>query len=322
MFQWVRYTLLVVILLTSQPVVGQLDDVAVVGYFMDANTGDTIPVGKVEWVGVNGYQVSGESMVSPYSGMDLGLFYGTDQMLFFSAHGYTTRMAEIDLGARSHSAKANSLLEVHMDVLLTPLVDTLRPDTNRQRLGKCVLSTGKVPLKWTTEQAALVYPIVRRTDEQRKERLRRLRETPPSVQVAIYGNVRDEWSLLPIENVKVLIKGSDGTLVESVTDKTGFFRCALFFDRSYRIEYRSEGRLSKIVDIDTQGIPSADRRGGFGMNIEIRLFADIEGEDLSFLQQPIGKAAFSYTTHWLAWDLDYSASILERLQTILKRHRP
>jgi hypothetical protein len=303
------------------PAHAQLPDVLLTGYLLDAATGDTIPMGEVASVGVNGYSRSDLSYVSPYSGMNMDLSFGADQMLYFSARGYTTRMAELDLGSNKPGNSTTSYIELHMDVPMMRLADTLRLDTDRRRLGKCVLTGGNIPMKWTTDEAQQAFTFARMKEGERIDRFRYMRATDPKVQIAVFGKVKEEWTEAPLSGTRILVKGSDDTAQEVITDRSGFYRMALIYNRTYRLEYRSEGRLSKIVEIDTQGIPGSERGAGFGMNIDMRLFAEIPGEDLSFLQQPIGRAAYSADKKTIEWDMGYTMPLLERLQGILKKHR-
>jgi len=298
----------------------QPPDVLLLGDYIDAVTGDTIREGHVDIVDVGTKAVSDSYHLSVYNGLDVPLSLGAHHMLYFNAPGYTTRLVDVDLSARKPDKSVADMVEIRMHIAMTPLPDSKRPDTNFRRLGKCRFVGGGKEPEWDTEDAAKAFPIRRTKANERLDHSRVLMKARREAPVAIVGAITDHWTEQPIADAEVHVAGNDGTTAIWKMGVKGVYQGELAFDRVYTLVYKAAGRQPKIVVIDTEAIPGADRKGGFGMDLNMRLFADIPGEDLSFLKEPIGRAAYAPDTRTLAWDMAYSGPRLQRLKALLDRH--
>lgn len=298
----------------------QPPDVLVLGDYIDAVTGDTVRNGHVDIVDVDRKAITDTYHLSVYSGMDVPLTLGGHHMLYFNAPGYTTRLVDIDLSARQPDKSVVDLIELRMYIPLMPLVDKARPDTNFRRLGKCRFVGGAKEPVWDSEEAARSFTVQRTKTNERLDHSRALMKARREAPVAIVGAITDHWTDKPIADAEVHVSGDDGTERIWRPGANGLYQGELLFDRLYTLVYRAEGRLPKIVRINTAAVPDADRKGGFGMDLNMRLFADIPGEDLSFLKEPIGLAAYAPDSRTMAWDMEYTGPRLQRLKALLDRH--
>jgi hypothetical protein len=91
---------------------------------------------------------------------------------------------------------------------------------------------------------------------------------------------------------------------------------------SYSISFSRPDLVGKRLLIHPNTIPAGAHEPGFRANVDIRLFAPIPAEDLSFLQEPIGILVYDAGQENMGWDMDYSGPLLQRLNTILQRHAP
>lgn len=139
----------------------------------------------------------------------------------------------------------------------------------------------------------------------------------------IYGYVRDHWTKDKIPGAEVLVTvdgaGTNSTILH--TDAFGFYACSLPFDGTYNITYSQIGMVSKTIVLDMHNVPVEDRVAGFGAHVDVRLFPPISGEDLSFLDEPLGRMSYDPALQNMAWDMQITAPLLERLDAILKRSR-
>ena len=108
--------------------------------------------------------------------------------------------------------------------------------------------------------------------------------------------------------------GMDSTVV---ADAKGYYEMKMTFDQPFRVEYAANGKVAKIVEIDPRTVPNKERKQGFVVWTDITLFEPVPGADFSFLDEPIGKSAYDAKSGTMAWDMDYSLPIMERLNNLL-----
>jgi hypothetical protein len=125
----------------------------------------------------------------------------------------------------------------------------------------------------------------------------------------VYGKIRQYERDAPLHGAEVHLSRNGSHVVTVQCDSVGYYGISLDVGQQYVLDYRSPGRVSKTVWIDLRGVPADD--GGYGMNVDVRLFAPQDGVDVSFLQEPIGKAAYDSTAHGIRWDMEYTAPRME-----------
>lgn len=139
--------------------------------------------------------------------------------------------------------------------------------------------------------------------------------------VNIFGYVREHWTRAKIVGAEVSIRRDEEQAPSAVlrTDAFGFYAYAFAYDTVYHLTYSYADRVTKTVTLDLRNIPVADREGGFGSNVDVHLFPPIPGEDLSFLDQPMGRMRYNPALQNVEWDMAITAPIQERLNAILER---
>lgn len=130
----------------------------------------------------------------------------------------------------------------------------------------------------------------------------------------IYGAVREHEANMPLPGALVRVSVGDRPLVTMQCDSSGRYEVLLDVGRTYAITYEASGRVSKNVRIDLTRTPKDD--GGYGMNVDVRLFEPMPGVDVAFLQEPIGLAAYDSTAQNVVWDMDYTAPRMQRLNAL------
>lgn len=132
--------------------------------------------------------------------------------------------------------------------------------------------------------------------------------------VRIYGVVRAYEANVPLQGAIVRVSVGTLPLVTMQCDSIGRYEVVLDVGRTYQLSYEAPGHVSKNVQVDLTTTPKDD--GGYGMSVDVRLFPPVPGVDVSFLVDPIGKAAYDSTSQNIAWDMDYTAPLMQRLNTL------
>lgn len=298
---------------------GQMDDVRITGHFIDAVSKDTLTRGHITVIDLEKRQKRSITMIQPVTGDLASLARGEHVMLYFSAPGHITRLAEFDLSGAKATRSGGKYTEVHMEIELAPLQDTLRADTNFRRVGKCMAE--RSALVWSSDAEMASFPVTERNEKEFATDRALRKSVQHKVPVAVFGVVKDEWTQRPIQGATIELKDDGGNVTTASSGANGGYTLSLEYDRLYTVAYSAPGMLVKCVLVDTREIPDRERMGGYGLNVDIRLFGELAGEDLSFLREPIGRAGWSEAIKNLMWDVDYTAPRLEKLKTVLDRHR-
>lgn len=138
--------------------------------------------------------------------------------------------------------------------------------------------------------------------------------------VYVYGTVKDQYTAKKLEDVVVTIYKNGGKLQEVSSNASGKYEFTLDYGADYKIVYSRIGWVSKNYTVDTRNVPEEQRVGGEGMNVEMTLFQELPGMDFSILQQPIGKAKYSAEKTGLDWDWDYTASVQNEVNRLIKEY--
>jgi hypothetical protein len=129
----------------------------------------------------------------------------------------------------------------------------------------------------------------------------------------IQGAVKNKDTMKKMENVTVTVYQNGSVYDSFETTSNGRYKFELPLGSSYSIKFSTEEFLSKAVNLDTRNIPEEDRAGGFVMDMDMTLFAYVEGFDKSILDQPIGKASFDPLKNSIEFDFEYTADVTQQI---------
>ena len=138
--------------------------------------------------------------------------------------------------------------------------------------------------------------------------------------VYVFGTVKDHSSAKKIDGVVVTVFKNGGKLMEVISNGSGKYEVNLDYGSDYKLVYSKPGLVSKNLQIDTRNVPEEERVGGHGMNIDMTMFNDIPEVDFSVLNNPIGKAKFYSDKNDIGWDLDYTATIQNEVNRLIKEY--
>ncbi len=303
---------------------GQDWDVYLSGTISDAANGAPIPFAEVEVVdqldtallGGSISTANGAFLVELYSG---AMIEGGYYLLEFKAPEHRSRMAVIDVSGADRELELNTAWRIHMDVSLTPASDTT---SKEPLLGFCTFDKSGRNLRWATAETRKAYPIERYLDPRIGASLGLVDSVYRQEGTMVDGRVYDHWTGAGLEGATVRMNSDQGFSTELITDENGYYATNLPYDHVIDIAYTHPDKVSKRVQLDLRNIPEADRVSGFRAVVDMRLFAPLPGEDLSFLAEPIGISRYDPATRNMAWDLSVSKPLLTRQEEILRRHTP
>lgn len=296
----------------------QRETVFISGYIRDALTGEALQGchvevrqdrgGIVRRIPVNG---SGEFLGEVSSTAEGSPRY----TVYFEKEGYVPLAWRIDVSGLGSPRSTSSGWSISYDVQLTP-------GKGGFRRSKCVFKGQDIGFKCTgrpadASRSKYSFQVVATVHQDQLAAI----DTLPGLN--IYGYVLDHWTLEKIAGaeVSIIVEGDDAERAMLRTDVFGFYSYHLAYDKTYRITYASDSMVRKTLTIDLHDVPQENRQPGYDAYITVRLFAPIPDEDLSFLEQPVGRLSYNKEHQNMEWDLQYTAPLMERLDAILARSR-
>lgn len=136
----------------------------------------------------------------------------------------------------------------------------------------------------------------------------------PAQDLTVFGVVKNEGDGQGIPGARVIVKNKGTEIGRVVTDSLGRYSFELVMRLNYAVYYEADGRVTKWLRIATRDVDVEKNPGGFGMNLDMRLFEPELGTDYSILKdEPIGMASYSVEEDNMVWDLKHTARIKDTL---------
>jgi hypothetical protein len=123
-----------------------------------------------------------------------------------------------------------------------------------------------------------------------------------------------------LDGAEIILYKNNKEVTKIITDKSGKANFILEPDNEYLIKFTKTGFVSKSLKMDTRNVPDSDIREGtaFGSAPVVELFQEIEGLDVSILNQPAGILVYSKATKNFDYDMNYTKSIQAQVQEMLR----
>ena len=296
----------------------QLEKLFIDGRFLDAATGEPIIDARMLVTDSLDKQYTFSSGASARGEFSAFLYSGAHYVLRFEAEGYASRCAVIDLKADRDWPDVAYVWRIKMEVPLSRPGEV--PAAQAGCDWRCTYHARTNKLEWREPYAQEHFPVVVAKNEGTPEEIEMSHARSDNRYLLVKGSVRDMRDDSPLPGARVTFlpgSGSDSTIV---ADARGNYEMKMTFDQLFRVRYEAEGKVAKIVEIDPRTVPQKERKQGFVAWTDITLFAPVPDADFSFLEEPIGRAAYDPKTRTIAWDMDYSLPIMERLNAILEGH--
>ena len=139
-----------------------------------------------------------------------------------------------------------------------------------------------------------------------------LAQTDAHLQVS--GTIKDEDSGRKLPGCVIVIF-QDGVEYDRLDgDNNAGYSIELPIPHSYTFRYERDGFVSKKVVLDASQVPDEDVVKGFGFDLDMTLFKEIDGFDTSILDTPIGMGMYDAGTGKFKFDLDHTDRIKLRLE--------
>ncbi len=134
----------------------------------------------------------------------------------------------------------------------------------------------------------------------------------------VAGSVKKEETNKRFEGVTITVKRNGSVWKTLESPDNGKFDVSLPPDAIYTFEFSKAGHVTKRVEFSTKNVPPEDAKYGFEFPMEMNLFEEIDGLDVSILDKPIAKIGFNPGSGYMDYDPDYTKSIQKELDRLKK----
>ena len=131
--------------------------------------------------------------------------------------------------------------------------------------------------------------------------------------IHIYGAVKEMETNHKLESVLVQVTQDGKTFDSYTTSGSSKFEFDLPLGHLYEINFSKSDYVGKKIQINTKYIPEEDQEGGFKLDLDMSLFAYIEGFNEAILDEPIGIAAYDAERNSIEFDFDYTRQIMNKV---------
>ncbi len=145
--------------------------------------------------------------------------------------------------------------------------------------------------------------------------------TANAVDLRLYGEVTEFGSHHNIGDVLVRVY-RDGVKEHAFnTGIGGKYSVELERGGNYIIRFSKPGCITKCFAVDTKGDAWKGDKREVKVSVEMTLFENVDGLDLSFFDLPMGLATFTPITGFLSWDKGYEETIKPEVDRLMAKVR-
>lgn len=135
----------------------------------------------------------------------------------------------------------------------------------------------------------------------------------------VSGTLTDDANRKKMPGVEVVVYQDGVEYDRLTTDARASYAFQLPLRHDYVFSYEIEGYGNKRIQVDASGVPTEDLKGGFNLDLDMSLFALVEGFDVSILEDPFGKASFDAQRNTLSFDFAYTDRMKTRVDNEFDR---
>lgn len=141
--------------------------------------------------------------------------------------------------------------------------------------------------------------------------------------LAVYGSVVDVLTDEPLRNATITAYAVADTSNRMLagTDGSGRFMLGLFSRADRVLVFDAEGYAPRRVLINMEGPDEAGWERGYGLSLEMSLYREVPGVDLTMDDIPIGKSIYNKEMDIFEWDREHSRSLNDRNKAMLKAYK-
>lgn len=137
--------------------------------------------------------------------------------------------------------------------------------------------------------------------------------------LVISGTLRNEDTRDKMDNVTVTVIQNGEAFDQIDVDRNGKYFLDVPLRSDYMIEFSAPDMVTKRVQIDGAAVPPSELNDGFTFDLDMSLFAYVEGFDESLLDTPIGIATFNERSARIEFDLSHTNDMRRKVANELDR---
>ena len=137
--------------------------------------------------------------------------------------------------------------------------------------------------------------------------------------LVISGTLRNEDTRGKMDNVTVTVLQNGEAFDQIDVDRNGRYFLDVPLRSDYIIEFSAPDMVTKRVQIDGAAVPPSELNDGFTFDLDMSLFAYVEGFDESLLDTPIGIATFNERSARIEFDLSHTNDMRRKVANELDR---
>ena len=135
--------------------------------------------------------------------------------------------------------------------------------------------------------------------------------------LVLSGSVISQNDKSKLSGAKISIKKNGSNFENVVTDAKGKFLVRLPPDGKFMLEFTYPEYVVKRISFNTTNVPPEFwAEGDFEFPFDMTLFKQVEGLDVSILNQPLAEVAIDPTTGNFNYDKEYTKSVKERIEKL------
>ena len=135
----------------------------------------------------------------------------------------------------------------------------------------------------------------------------------------VSGTVKDDDSGRKLPGSVVVVYQDDVEIDRQEVDKNASYEYELPLGFSYTFAYEREGFTAKKVVLDVTHTPDDESVDGFGFDLDMTLFKNIDGFDTSILDTPMGIGTYDPDSKRFTFNTDHTDRMKMRVENELNR---
>ena len=137
--------------------------------------------------------------------------------------------------------------------------------------------------------------------------------------IMISGTIKDDGSGRKLPG-SVVVVYQDGQKIDTQeVDRNAGYSFELVLGHEYTFSYEREGFTSKKIVIDVTHATEGESQDGYILDLDMSIFKDVEGFDISILEDPMGIGSYNPSSAKFEWDMDYTDRMKLRLENEFNR---
>ena len=135
----------------------------------------------------------------------------------------------------------------------------------------------------------------------------------------VSGTIKDDGSGRKLPGSVVIVFQDDVEINRQEVDKNASYEYELPLGHSYTFSFERDGFTTKKVVLDVTHTPDDDSVDGFGFDLDMTLFKNVDGFDTSILDTPMGIGTYNPDTRKFTFDSDHTDRMKMRLENEFNR---